>query len=170
MIILLNIGLIGSIISQLAIPAAFGADLNLNKSFAPINPAVNTIPNEGLSLRFDSRPLIIEECLVGINNPKTAAKTPKRLKVFITAYTSRTEETDDTPHITASGTKTRPGIVASNFLPFGTIIKIPSIFGPRKFVIEDRMHHRYQKTIDVWFESVEEAFQFGRKVAEIEII
>src|SRR5882724_9437368 len=70
-----------------------------------------------------------------LSNPQSSLPTteaslaPERLTVWVTAYTSVPEETDDTPFITAMGTKTRDGIVATNMLPFGTKVKIPALFG-----------------------------------------
>ncbi|MBI2036999.1 MAG: hypothetical protein HYT14_01400, partial [Candidatus Liptonbacteria bacterium] len=55
--------------------------------------------------------------------------------VTITAYSSTPEETDSTPFITASGTHVRDGVVAANFLPFGTAVKIPELYGDRLFVV-----------------------------------
>ncbi|MBD3252034.1 hypothetical protein GF380_06350, partial [Candidatus Uhrbacteria bacterium] len=57
--------------------------------------------------------------------------------VPMTAYTSRPEETDDTPFITADGSHVRDGIVAANFLPFGTKVRIPSLFGDQIFEVHD---------------------------------
>ena len=45
--------------------------------------------------------------------------------VWVTAYTSAPDETSDHPLITASGGMVGDGIVAANFLPFGTQIEIP---------------------------------------------
>lgn len=91
------------------------------------------------------------------------AKPPiKKIYYFrITAYSSSPDETDDTPWITAYNTLTRYGIVASNDLPFGTKIRIPSIFGDKIFVVEDRLNERMRNVIDVWFSSKEEALEFG---------
>lgn len=91
-------------------------------------------------------------------------------KVYITAYSSTPEETDDTPFITASGKKVRDGIVASNFLKMGTKIRIPSIFGNKVFVVEDRMHPKMTNVVDIWMPSKDEAIRFGRNYAEIEIL
>lgn len=91
-------------------------------------------------------------------------------KVYITAYSSTPEETDDTPFITASGSIVRDGIVASNFLPFGTKIRIPAIFGDKIFTVEDRMHPRMTEVVDIWMPSQKEAQRFGRAYTEIEIL
>lgn len=91
-------------------------------------------------------------------------------KVYITAYSSTPEETDDTPFITASGRGVRDGIVASNFLAIGTKIRIPAIFGDKVFVVEDRMHPRMTNVVDVWMPTKDKAKKFGRNYAEIEIL
>ncbi len=103
-------------------------------------------------------------------NQNPISPEPWSVKARITAYSSRVEETDDTPHITASGTNVRPGVVAANWLPFGTRVKIPELFGQKVFVVEDRMHKRNGDKLDVWFPSTEEALRFGTQVARIEVL
>lgn len=88
----------------------------------------------------------------------------------ITAYSSTPEETDDEPFITASGAHVRHGVIAANFLPFGTTVKIPELFGDRIFVVEDRMNKRYPDGIDIWMPSKQEARVFGKQTAKIVII
>jgi len=90
--------------------------------------------------------------------------------VLVTGYSSSLEETDETPFITASGKYVKKGIVAANFLPFGTKIRLPDIFGEQVFVVEDRMNKKYSDKIDVWFESKEKAQNFGVKISKIEIL
>ena len=91
-------------------------------------------------------------------------------QVTVTAYSSTPEETDDTPFITASGTHVREGVVAANFLPLGTTIKIPELYGDRLFVVEDRMHERNSDKVDIWMPTKAEAKQFGRQTARIVVI
>ncbi|MDO8558536.1 MAG: hypothetical protein Q7S09_05135 [bacterium] len=79
----------------------------------------------------------------------------------LTAYSSSIDETDSTPFITASNTRVRDGVVATNMLPFGTRIRMPSLFGTKEFIVEDRMHRRHQNRIDIWFPSKKEALRFG---------
>ena len=94
----------------------------------------------------------------------------KLVKAVITAYSSREEETDDTPLITAAGTKVRPGVVAANWLPLGAKIRIPALFGDQVFIVEDRMHVRMDGKVDVWFSTTDEALRFGTQVARVEIL
>jgi|GEM_PF-901359 3D (Asp-Asp-Asp) domain-containing protein len=91
------------------------------------------------------------------------------MTVTATAYNSDPAQTDDTPFITASGTHVRQGVLAANFLPIGTLVKIPSHFGDQIFIVEDRMNPRYDKRIDIWMEEGPEARQFGVRTVAIEV-
>jgi 3D (Asp-Asp-Asp) domain-containing protein len=90
--------------------------------------------------------------------------------VPMTAYTSRPEETDSTPFITADGSHVRDGIVACNFLPFGTKVRIPTLFGDKIFEVHDRMNKRFPYKMDFWMEDYGEAIRFGVKYAHIEVV
>lgn len=108
-------------------------------------------------------------------NPKRTSNTKNDSKVvemmiFATAYSSTPDQTDDSPFITASGTKVHDGIVAANFLPLGTKIKIPEIYGDKVFVVEDRMNRRYWQKIDIWFPTRSEALDFGIQKVKIQLV
>jgi len=94
----------------------------------------------------------------------------RSVAVVITGYSSTKDQTDDTPFITAWNTITRPGVVAANWLPLGTNVKIPELFGSKVFTVEDRMHPRNDHKLDIWFQSREEALKFGVQRARIEIL
>ncbi len=84
--------------------------------------------------------------------------------VIATAYNSLSGQTDDSPWITASGTRCREGVIAANHLPIGTKVIIDG-FGDRIFTVEDRMNKRYNKRIDIWFRHYDDARKFGvRKI------
>lgn len=89
--------------------------------------------------------------------------------VMATAYNSLEGQTDSTPWITASGTRCREGVIASNFLPFGTKVKIEG-FGDQVFVVEDRMNKRYTKRIDIWFRDYNAAMKFGIRKIKFHVI
>ncbi|MDP2631241.1 MAG: hypothetical protein Q8P30_00555 [Candidatus Uhrbacteria bacterium] len=91
------------------------------------------------------------------------------MSLTATAYNSVPEQTDDTPFTTASGTTTRRGVIAANFLPIGTRIKIPELYGDEVFIVEDRMNSRYWYRIDIWMEEVPDAIAFGAQYIEIEV-
>lgn len=91
------------------------------------------------------------------------------ITVPATAYNSLPGQTDDTPFITASGTTTRHGVLAANFLPIGTRVKIPELYGDQVFIVEDRMNARYWYKVDIWMESYEDAINFGVQNVTLEI-
>jgi 3D (Asp-Asp-Asp) domain-containing protein len=91
------------------------------------------------------------------------------MNVAVTFYSSTPDQTDSTPFITANGTVVRDGIAASNFLAFGTRIKLPELFSDKQFVIEDRMHSRFTDRVDVWVPTQEEALNQGISFTTVEI-
>ncbi|MDD5099094.1 MAG: hypothetical protein PHP35_02020 [Candidatus Colwellbacteria bacterium] len=90
--------------------------------------------------------------------------------VPVTGYSSEECQTDDTPFITASGNTVRSGIVAANWLPLGTKVRIPELFGNRVFVVDDRMHPKNDGKLDIWFQTREEALKFGVTKARVEVL
>lgn len=105
---------------------------------------------------------------VGIRTPiRIRPKEGTVLTVNSSAYASSPYQTDATPCITASGTTVRPGVVATNFLPLGTVVSINN----ENYIVEDRMNTRYNGYyMDIWFPSTSEALEFGRKKLDITIV
>jgi len=122
----------------------------------------------------NSNPAIQETVVLESKNPVTPVRTKtgsvKEYVVTATAYSSTVDQTDDTPFITASGTYVRDGIAAANFLPFGTVFKIPDLYGDKIFIVEDRMNKRYWHRVDIWFPERQMAKEFGIKQIRIEIV
>lgn len=106
--------------------------------------------------------------LMSVNKP--TMDVINTLETFVTAYSSSVDETDETPFITASGEKVRDGIVAANFLPFGTRVRIPEMFGDKIFVVKDRMAAKHNGKVDIWFETKGLAKQFGRQKLMVEVL
>ena len=94
----------------------------------------------------------------------------KTIKVILTAYSSTFDQTDDTPFVTASNTHVRDGIIAANFLAFGTKVQIPEIFGDKVFTVEDRMAKKHSEKIDIWFAERRSAEKFGVQEAEVIVL
>ncbi len=99
-----------------------------------------------------------------------ASSQSKTIRSVLTAYSSTPDQTDDTPFITASGTRVREGVIASNFLAFGTKVQIPEIFGDRVFTVEDRMAKKHSDKIDIWFPERHLAKKFGIQEANVIIL
>lgn len=73
--------------------------------------------------------------------------------------------------INASGTHTRQGQIAVNFLPLGTKVRlhIPhSIDGRRTFYVRDRIG--YGSQTDFFIQNCGEAIRFGRRHVRYEVI
>lgn len=88
---------------------------------------------------------------------------------IVTAYTSSVDETDDTPFITASGERTKRGVLACpKKYEFGTKVLIEG----RQYTCADRMNQRYRdkECFDIWVETKSEAFDWGRRTLEVKIL
>lgn len=100
------------------------------------------------------------------------SKNPDKIvNTVITAYTSTPDQTDNTPFIAASGKKVYDGMIAANWLPFGTKVKIPELYGDKLFTVYDRMNKRYgYGRMDIWLDETKtEARKFGVKRVKVEI-
>ncbi|MFZ2189353.1 MAG: hypothetical protein WA057_04970 [Candidatus Magasanikiibacteriota bacterium] len=114
-----------------------------------------------------------------VNFPIAEDKKPvKTVEVVATAYNSLVGQTDSTPCITANGHNLCKqyeeqgfgNTIAANFLPMGTQVKFPEIYGDKIFIVRDRMNARYgHGRVDVWLPEYSEAKQFGVKRIEMEI-
>ena len=96
------------------------------------------------------------------------------LRVPSTAYSSTVDQCDSTPCIAADGfnvcENNAENVIAANFLPFGTKVKIPAYFGDRIFVVHDRMNARYGYRLDIWMTSRDRAKAWGVRYIDIEIV
>lgn len=94
--------------------------------------------------------------------------------VVVTAYSSTVDQTDASPCITANGFNVcehnKENIIAANFLPFGTRVRLPDISGEKIFTVQDRMHYRHSSRVDIWMKTRSKAKQFGVKRSTIEIV
>ena len=140
------------------VPIEAGAYWGYNDAIALINSQ--------LKLRGDLFLITGGDSLMVVNAPSQS----KTIRSILTAYSSTLDQTDDTPFITASGTRVREGVVASNFLAFGTKVQIPEIFGDKIFIVEDRMAKKHQDKIDIWFPERHLAKQFGVQEAEVIVL
>lgn len=128
----------------------------------------------------ESQPILLQQVFPGVQVPagrvgelpRAANKLAKKVfSVTMTAYSSSVDETDGDPFTAASGTKVHDGMIAYNFLPFGTKVRFPDRFGDKVFVIEDRMNARHGRySTDIWMPSKDAAKQWGARVVRMEIL
>jgi 3D (Asp-Asp-Asp) domain-containing protein len=100
-----------------------------------------------------------------------ALERVRTLPVTLTAYSSTVDQCDSTPHITASQQSVRPGVIAVSDdlvkemgLRFGQKVLIP---GHGIFEVQDRMHPRWRRTVDIWVGDRKAALLFGRRQGTI---
>jgi len=119
------------------------------------------------------------------------AETPRVLILKATAYTSSPHETDRTPYITATGARTRLGIIAvsrdllKTDLPYGSLVQLVDLgrwqdgadagrynplFENLLFVVEDTMNKRKRQQIDIWFPDRSLALRFGVRRVEVIVV
>ncbi|MFH1286202.1 MAG: hypothetical protein ABII02_00425 [Candidatus Magasanikbacteria bacterium] len=96
--------------------------------------------------------------------PLSGEKEPAYTKwVRATAYSSDPWQTDSTPCLPAMNFDMcehyenygLEDTIAANFLPLGTKVRLPELYGDKVFTVRDRMNVRYNGTnrIDVWIGS-----------------
>lgn len=109
-----------------------------------------------------------------------------------TGYNSLVDQTDSTPFITATGARTRFGIVAVSRdllgvdLPYGSLVRLTdlgSYYSGRGagafqtmldaqglFIVEDTMHARKAQQLDVWFADYATAVNWGVRRVGVELV
>lgn len=115
-----------------------------------------------------------------------------RFVLRATAYNSLESQTDSTPDITATGARTKFGIVAvsrdvlSGDIPYGSLVRIRDLGnyhngrgagayqslldGHGLFIVEDTMHARKRQQVDLWFPELKAARSWGVRRVEVEVI
>ena len=110
--------------------------------------------------------------VVNSSNDLIQAIKSRVVKVEASAYTLSKRETDGTPYVTATMKKPIAGKTCAvsrdqrKYLMHKTIL-IPGL-GVRE--VNDTMHPRYKKSIDVVFASKKDAMKFGRKDVTIVVL
>lgn len=162
----------------LADDAIKGAEAASNDEIVTINDSIvksKTMDQEAANIK------VAISTEAATSTPETATSTPEKVEKVIktsthtiTAYNSEAAQTDSSPCITANGFNVcKHGIedtVAANFLPMGTKIKIPELFGDRIFIVRDRMNKKHPNRVDIWMKERPAAIKFGVKVAKIQVI
>lgn len=115
-----------------------------------------------------------------------------RYTLRATGYNSAVNQTDSTPFITATGARTKFGIVAvsrdllGDEFPYGSLVKLRDLGGYYNgrgggafqalldqqglFIVEDTMHARKTQQLDVWFPEYSTAVQWGVRRIEVELV
>lgn len=157
--------------TEMNIPVAQAASVLPNTQVATVKKASNDTVDKPILTPSQMKNL--EEASLYHQTAKEAEPQAvvKTMFMDMSAYTSAVNETDGSPFITADGSVVRDGVIATNALPFGTKVRIPSLFGDKVFTVRDRMNQRYYYRVDVWMTTKKAAFTFGvKRKIEIEVI
>jgi 3D (Asp-Asp-Asp) domain-containing protein len=120
------------------------------------------------SIASNASSIIASTGIMGAEN--LPLPTIRASMVWVTAYASVPDETDGNPFITANGDHVHDGIIAANWLPFGTEVTIPALFGNKVFTVDDRMNQIFNQRADIWMPTVADAVHFGIKHVEIVVL
>lgn len=162
-------------ISWFDLPVGLGLILAL---LSPIIKPFNVAQAENILANFSQNsisetPHIIEQSSESkLLEPQINTRQPDRnQKGIISFYSSTPDQTDSSPFIAADGYRVYDGMIANNCLPFGTQIKIPTLYGDKVFEVHDRMNSRYGcAKFDIWMDAPKpELRKLGIKRADIEI-
>lgn len=152
---------------------------------APVDPVVDVGVAPIVELR--DAPRVVTDHVGTAHGPEANPV----FTVRATAYNSLVAQTDAQPFITATGARTRWGIVAvsrdllGTTLPYGSLVRLRdlgSFQGGRGagaydalldglvFTVEDTMHPRKRGQIDVWFAEHADAVRWGVRRLEVELV
>ena len=155
-----------------ALPASTVATNAVRDALAVTTPATQTAADQ-------TRAAAIAQVASSTDLLAQSAIRGRTAIVHATAYNSLAGKTDSTPFITATGTRTRPGVVALSRdllrqFPYGSKIMIEdlsgrgnSLFAGRVFYVEDTMNARYTGRIDIWMPTRSQAINFGTRTLRI---
>jgi 3D (Asp-Asp-Asp) domain-containing protein len=97
----------------------------------------------------------------------------EEMRLYVTAYSSNEDETDDSPCITSSGYNlcqhNKENVIACNFLPIGAKVRFPTLDSEKIYTVVDRLHERFNNRMDIWMTSKVKAKKFGIKFLTVEI-
>jgi len=138
----------------------------------PQNAGALTKPNQvladPLATCFNYQHEVAQSDKLPVIKQRPAKKT---MHLTVTAYSSTVDQTDASPFITASGTHVHDGTLAHNYLPIGTQVRFPDVFGDKIFVVEDRLNARYGPYMaDIWMPTRDQAIQWGARVLRMEVL
>jgi 3D (Asp-Asp-Asp) domain-containing protein len=145
-----------------------------------IEPVVELGERPFMAVDDDGNPLVL--------GPRA---TPT-LVVRATAYNSLESQTNSQPFITATGARTRWGIIAvsrdllQGDLPYGSLVRLRDqgsyhtgrgagryqslLDGTDLFIVEDTMHPRKRNQIDIWFQDYASAVNWGVRKMTVEVV
>ncbi len=124
------------------------------------------------------------------NTSRVSTRSGPSFYLKSTGYNSATSQTDSSPRVTATGARTRFGIIAVSrdllrSIPYGSQVSIEdmgslgsgsgrgrfnNLLNGVVFIVEDTMNKRITRTVDVWFTRHSMAIQWGKRQVKLTIL
>lgn len=167
-------------VSRVLLVMVMGLVLSATLVVTPVHAETNVVTSalKGIANFFASNdePEEIQEN----SFPEVEDRKPTRvIAAVMTAYSSEAAQTDASPCIPAMWKYNlcehyeqfgEQDTIAANFLPLGTKVRFPDLYGDKVFTVRDRMNARYGiGRGDIWMPTKAEAKQFGVKKVTMEI-
>lgn len=144
-----------------------------------VTPSVSVLPEPTPALGAASK-----------RGPQGPVANP-RFVLRATGYNSMVSQTNSQPFVTATGARTQWGVIAvsrdllGGEIPYGSLVRLRDLgsyhgaggYGAYQplldqtlFMVEDTMHARKRQQVDLWFEHLHEARQWGVRRVEVEVV
>jgi 3D (Asp-Asp-Asp) domain-containing protein len=166
------------------------ASATLHRSKATTSQASTAKATPTKTAVVAKKPVVAKRSTSSVVARSTSSRGLASMTVRSTAYNSQAAQTDRTPFITATGARTRFGVVALSRdllrrIPYGSLLRIEDMGGYGSgrgrgtfnrmlsgvsFVVEDTMHPRKVNTVDVWMASRRTALQWGKRQIRITVL
>ncbi len=148
---------------------------------APVHAQTGLVNSalKGIASLFSSDEVKADEVIPNVFPEMNDRKPTRVITAVMTAYSSEVAQTDNSPCIPADWKYNlcehyekygEQDTIAANFLPLGTKVRFPDLYGDKVFTVRDRMNARYgDGRGDIWMPTRAEAKQFGVKKVTMEI-
>ncbi len=156
-------------------------------------PASSAKPLAKPALKPTPKPVVKQKTAVATTKPRVSSLSRRAGPSFFlksTAYNSSVSQTDSSPRVTATGARTRFGVIAVSpdmlgSIPYGSQVTLEdmgalgsgagrgrfnSMLQGIVFIVEDTMNPRISRTVDVWFHSRSMAMRWGKRQVKLTIL
>ncbi len=168
-------------------PASVSSNPNLASTKPLAKPAVKPV------VKPAPKPVVKQKTIVAKVKPRVSTTSRRAGPSYFlksTAYNSTVSQTDSTPRVTATGARTRFGVIALSrdmlrSIPYGSQVtledmgalgsgagrgRFSSMLRGVVFIVEDTMNKRISRTVDVWFHSRSTAMRWGKRQVKLTIL
>ncbi|MDF1522974.1 MAG: hypothetical protein P1P87_09170 [Trueperaceae bacterium] len=160
---------------------------------APREPVASPVAAPSVDLFVNATVEILDapRVVTGHVEPLHGPEANPVFSVRATAYNSLVSQTNAQPHVTATGARTRWGILAvsrdllGTDLPYGSLVRLRDLGSYASgrgagqydhlleglvFTVEDTMHPRKVQQVDLWFAEYADALKWGVRRLEVELV